>query len=74
MQRELIEAVKQDHITPDVIQRFIGLVTSFSSEALILGCTEFPVLYSAVPVGVFDNLRIYDPLESALHVLKKECH
>ncbi len=74
MQRELIEAVKQDHITPEVVERFVELVTSFSGEALILGCTEFPVLYSKVPAGVFDHFRIYDPLMSVIHVLKKECH
>lgn len=73
MQRELIEAVKQDQITPDVVRRFIDLVSSFSDEALILGCTEFPVLYSHVPAGVLDHLRIYDPLLSAVSVLKKQC-
>ncbi len=73
MQRELIEAVKQDQITPDVICKFVELVSSFSNEALILGCTEFPVLYSMVPPGEFDHLRIYDPLMSAIHVLQKEC-
>ncbi len=74
MQRELIEAVKQDQITDDVIRMFIELVTSFSDEALILGCTEFPVLYSKVPKGTFDHLRIYDPLLCAISVLQKECH
>lgn len=73
MQRELIEAVKQDCITEDVVQRFIGLVKSFSGDALILGCTEFPVLFSKVPEGTFENIRIYDPLECAIRVLQKEC-
>ena len=73
MQRELIEAVKQDHITPDVVRRFIQLVSSFSTNALILGCTEFPVLYSHVPADIFNHLRIYDPLMSAIRVLQKEC-
>lgn len=74
LQRELIEAVKQDTITPDVIGKFIDLVKSFSNNALILGCTEFPVLYSMVPSGTFDNLRIYDPLMCAIRVLQKECN
>ncbi|MBO6061716.1 MAG: aspartate/glutamate racemase family protein [Clostridia bacterium] len=73
MQRELIEAVKQDKITPEAVQKFTELVTSFSNEALILGCTEFPVLYSAVPDGAFDHLRIYDPLVSVIRILQKEC-
>ena len=73
MQRELIEAVKQDQITDEVVERFIELVKSFSGNALILGCTEFPVLFSRVPEGTFGNIRIYDPLECALRVLKQEC-
>lgn len=73
MQRELIEAVKQDQITPEVVERFIELVKSFSGDALILGCTEFPVLFSKVPEGTFGNIRIYDPLECVLRVLQKEC-
>ena len=73
MQRELIEAVKQDCITDEVVEKFIELVKSFSGDALILGCTEFPVLYSRVPRGTFGNIRIYDPLECAIHVLQREC-
>lgn len=73
MQRELIEAVKQDKITTEVINKFVDVITSFSGDALILGCTEFPVLYSRVPAGTLDSYRIYDPLMSALYTLKKEC-
>ena len=73
MQRELIEAVKQDQITDEVVERFVNLVKSFSGDALILGCTEFPVLFSKVPEGTFGNIRIYDPLECVLRVLQKEC-
>lgn len=73
LQRELIEAVKQDCITDEVVEKFIELVKSFSGDALILGCTEFPVLFSRVPDGTFGNIRIYDPLECAIRVLQKEC-
>ena len=73
MQRELIEAVKQDCITEETVRKFIGLVKSFSGDALILGCTEFPVLYSRVPAGTFDGMRIYDPLLCAIEVLRKSC-
>lgn len=73
MQRELIEAVKQDCITDETIQKFIELVKSFSGDALILGCTEFPVLFSKVQKNTFENIRIYDPLLCAVEVLKREC-
>ena len=73
MQRELIEAVKQDKITDETIQKFIALVKSFSGDALILGCTEFPVLFSRVPAGAFDGIRIYDPLLCAVEALQTQC-
>lgn len=73
MQRELIEAVKQDQITDETIQKFIALVKSFSGEALILGCTEFPVLFSRVPAGTFAGIRVYDPLLCAIDALQKSC-
>lgn len=74
MQRELIEAVKQDCITDGTVQKFIELVKSFSGDALILGCTEFPVLFSKVPEEAFDQIRVYDPLQCVLRVLQRECH
>ena len=73
MQRELIEAVKQDCVTGETVRRFIALVKSFSGEALILGCTEFPVLFSRVPAGTFDGIRVYDPLQCAISALRKSC-
>ena len=73
MQRTLIEAVKQDQITDETVRQFVALVSSFSGEALILGCTEFPVLFSRVPAGTFDGIRIYDPLLCAIEALRKSC-
>lgn len=73
LQRELIEAVKQDQITPDTLKKFAELVCSFSGEALILGCTEFPVLYGKTPAGALGERRVYDPLQSALKALQARC-
>lgn len=73
MQRTLIEAVKQDQITDETLRQFVALVSSFSGEALILGCTEFPVLFSRVPAGTFAGMRVYDPLLCAIDALQKSC-
>lgn len=73
MQRDLIEAVKQNCITEETIQSFVDLIKSFSGDALILGCTEFPVLFSRVPEGTFGNIRFYDPLQCVIRVLQKTC-
>lgn len=72
-QRELIEAVKQNQITQKTMEDFANLVKSFSGEALILGCTEFPVLFSRLPQGALEGIRVYDPLRSAVRVLQAEC-
>lgn len=72
-QRELIEAVKQNKITDSTLDDFVRMIRSFSSEALILGCTEFPVLFSKLQKDVLNGIRVYDPLRSAVKVLKAEC-
>lgn len=73
MQRKLIESVKQNCVTEDTVEQFITLVKSFSGDALILGCTEFPVLFSRVPAGTFAGIRVYDPLLCAIEVLRRTC-
>jgi aspartate racemase len=72
-QRELIEAVKQNCICEDTVEKFVALVTSFSGKALILGCTEFPVLYARAPKSAFQGIKIYDPLQCAIKILQSEC-
>lgn len=72
-QRELIEAVKQNRITGETLDAFVQMIRSFSGDALILGCTEFPVLFSKLPEGALNGIRIYDPLRSAIKVLWKTC-
>ncbi len=73
MQRDLIEAVKQDCVTEETVAGFIDLVKSFSGDALILGCTEFPILYSKASAESFDGIRVYDPLQCAIRVLQQTC-
>lgn len=72
-QRELIEAVKKNAVSDGVIEDFIQLIHSFSEDALILGCTEFPVLFSKLPGSTLGGIRVYDPLKSAIKILQKEC-
>ncbi len=72
-QRELIEAVKQNKITDKVLYAFVQMIRSFSGDALILGCTEFPVLFSRLPEDALSGIRVYDPLKSAVKVLQAVC-
>lgn len=67
--RKCIEAVKQNKYTEETERVFLDLINRYDS--CILGCTELPILLSK-----YNNLvtckNIYDPLSSALKVLKKE--
>lgn len=67
--RTCIEAVKQNKYSETVKQTFLDLVNRF--DACILGCTELPVLYEKY-YGEVKCKSVYDPLELAVWVLKKE--
>lgn len=67
--RECIEAVKQNKYTDEVESIFEKLVGEYEMP-VILGCTELPILYEKYR----DNIEgaVYDPLQIALKLLKKE--
>lgn len=71
--RDLIEVVKQKkEITSKVKNDFINLIKEQKDDSVILGCTEFPVLYKYVKKDIEkENLTIYDPLESAILKIKE---
>lgn len=70
LMRELIEAVKQNNLTHEHCQKFISLIKSFNLKNVILGCTEFPVLYSKFKAEIDSTgIKIYDPLESTIQLL-----
>ncbi|MCR5217212.1 amino acid racemase [Treponema sp.] len=72
LMRELIEAVKQNNLSNEHCKKFIQLIKSFNLNNIILGCTEFPVLYSAFKNEIDSTgLNIYDPLESTIQKLHK---
>ena len=69
----ILSAVKQNRITGETLDAFVQMIRSFSGDALILGCTEFPVLFSRLPEDTLQGIRVYDPLRSAIKVLQAEC-
>ena len=73
--REFIEAVKQDSIDDEVSAKFKAFVESFDQDAVIMGCTELPIMYSeAVRRGFCPDKQIYDPLQTAIDIIVKEYH
>lgn len=69
---ELIEVVKQNKpIDSKVKQDFINLIKEQKDDAVILGCTEFPVLYKNVAKELEnENITIFDPLDLAILKIK----
>ena len=72
--RSLIEAVKHDEISDDICGRFVEILKKQSKAAcsrdVILGCTEFPCIYTkALPLLADSGLRVWDPLQEAIHIL-----
>ncbi len=74
--RDLIEAVKQDKVTDEICEKFVEMLKkqakSAGSNHIILGCTEFPCIYTkALPLIEKTNLTIWDPLQEAIRILTK---
>jgi aspartate racemase len=69
MQRECIEAVKQNKYNESVKSTFLDLVNRYN--CCILGCTELPILYEKYKNEITCK-NIYDPLLLGLLELKKE--
>lgn len=72
--RELIEVVKKNkEINTKVKKNFIKLLKEQKNKSVILGCTEFPILYKYIKENVeIENITIYDPLESAILKIKRD--
>lgn len=71
--RAFIEAVKKNEITFETVDQFTKLLNEQIQDTVVLGCTEFPVLYSRVDVKKMrKGLVIVDPLEAVLASLKLE--
>lgn len=71
--REMIEAVKQNCIDEQITNKFLATIQSCGCDAVILGCTEFPVIYALVKDRLEnEKIKVYDPLNAVLKYLYKE--
>lgn len=71
--RFFIEAVKQNSIDEQVIKMFGEYIESYKEQAVILGCTELPILYKKCKeAGYISSKRIFDPLQAAIDVICNE--
>ena len=71
--RYFIEIVKQNKYTQQTFVEFKDFIEEQPSEVLVLGCTEFPVIYSKMKnIMINTSKQIFDPLESTLFYLHSE--
>lgn len=71
--RQWIEAVKTNCISTDILAAFDQFIieTLEENDALILGCTEFSVLYRKL-ASESDNKRVIDPVSCVCRQLQDE--
>ena len=62
--REFIESVKQNQITPEIIDKFCEFVNSKKENTIVLGCTELPVLYDLCKDRI--TKLVVDPIDVVL--------
>ena len=71
--RYFIEIVKTNNYSQEILNEFETFILEQASEPLVLGCTEFPVIFSKIcERDSIKSLPIYDPLESTLNYLYKK--
>lgn len=70
--REFIEAVKQQSIRDGLLEEFVSFLDGFEDDAVILGYTELPILYSRCrEKGLESSKRVFDPLQAEIDTLVK---
>lgn len=74
--RYFIESVKQNKRNTEVYQRCMDFLEQFDCENVVLGCTEFPILFHSIKeTGLLpetDKYRFWNPLELTIEELKKK--
>lgn len=65
-QRKIIESVKQQKITYNEIEMLVDLINSSESDVVIIGCTEFPVVYELIDKTLIKNKIVIDPLQCVI--------
>ena len=66
--------VKQNKpIDLDVKRDFIDFIKEQKNDTVVLGCTEFPVIYKHLKDEIKkENISIYDPLDVAVLKIKED--
>ena len=71
--RYFIESVKQNKITPLIIDEFVDMIRIYNHPNILLGCTEFPILYNDVAKYLEGSaINVYNPLEYIIKKIKEE--
>ena len=69
--RDIIEDVKQDKVNETTKETMVNLINESSCKNIIIGCTEFPIVYRNVAATIESlGYSVYDPLEATIERIK----
>ncbi|MCR4717761.1 MAG: glutamate racemase [Lachnospiraceae bacterium] len=64
------EGLLEDRITDDVIQRYLHELKDYQVDALILGCTHYPLLRNAIGRYMGEEVKLVNPAYETAKALK----
>ncbi|MEE1313200.1 MAG: glutamate racemase [Lachnospiraceae bacterium] len=64
------EGLIEDRITDDMVERYLSEFLEYKIDALVLGCTHYPLLYNPIKRYVGKDVRLVNPAYETAKMLK----
>ncbi len=65
------EGLLEDRVTDDIAGRYLQVMKEYKVDALVLGCTHYPLLRNTIERVVGDNVRLVNPAFETAKCLKE---
>ena len=65
------EGLTEDRVTEDIAQRYLTVFKEYEVDALVLGCTHYPLLRNTVQRVVGDKVKLVNPAYETAKSLRK---
>lgn len=65
------EGLLEDRVTEDIARRYLGEFKDYNVDALVLGCTHYPLLSNTIQRTLGDKIRLVNPAYETAKSLKK---
>lgn len=64
------EGLLEDRITDDMVQRYLSEMKTYNVDALVLGCTHYPLLFNPIKRFMGDDVELVNPAYETAKELK----